>query len=89
MPNEPVQFALLTGAPIHVGTATITVRSRALRVLLPRASGGLVWNRPVSVHVQNADGMDYDLPVRDVTRWAQWALMALGVFFLLMAVRKR
>ncbi len=89
MPNSPVQFATLTGAPIHIGNSTITVRSRVFRSLFPRASGGLVWNRPISIDVQNDDGTAHTVPVRDVTRWAQWALMALSVLFMLLAVRKR
>ncbi len=89
MPNAPIQFTLQTGAPIHIGSTTITVRSRVLRILLPRVSGGLVWNRPVSLRVQNADGTEQELPVRDVTRLAQWTLMGLGVLCLLIAVRKR
>jgi hypothetical protein len=61
--------------PLTVGDVTVTPWARALVVRLPR--GGFVWNRPTAVTVQRA-GAERRLPVVDVTRLLQLALLALA-----------
>jgi hypothetical protein len=53
------------GAPLRAGQVTLTPFSRALVVRLPGASGGLIWNRPVSVLAQYTNG-EQVIPVPDV-----------------------
>lgn len=83
-----IQFGTSVSDPIPIGDKSVTLYSRALQLRFPKSLGGLVWNRPVSVHVQNADGTEQELAVRDVTRWVQWTLMGVSALFALMAVRK-
>ncbi len=89
MPGNLIRSATLSSQPIAVGNMKITVRSRALQVRFPGASGGLIWNRPIAVTVYRPDGSIERLPVRDVTRWAQ-VLLAVGLvaFLLLSNARK-
>ena len=79
MATIPIRVELLDSAPIMSGDAEVVVRSRAVRIPLPFAHGGLIWNRPVSVRVRRMGGSDQTLPVRDVTRLLQLALLALGL----------
>jgi hypothetical protein len=62
--------------PVTVGDVTVTPRSRALVVRLPR--GGVVWNRPTAVTVERA-GQVRRVPVVDTTRILQLGLLALGL----------
>jgi hypothetical protein len=77
--NSLIQIETQWGKPIQFGERKVVVQSRALQIRLPFLEGGLVWNRPVSVLVESSDGHDQVLPVRDVTRIAQIALIALGL----------
>lgn len=66
------------GKFLKLGEGEITPQSRATIVQLPGVSGGLVWNRPAGVLVNWSDGTEAVLPIRDVTRIAQVALLAMG-----------
>ena len=69
------------GETIQAGKTKITPFSQAVKFMLPGSRGGLIWNRPVSVLVQGDDGSEYVLPVVDVTRIAQLALLGIGLAF--------
>lgn len=79
------------GEPIQAGKNKITPFSQAIKLILPRSMGGLVWNRPISVMVQGADGSEQVLPVRDITRSVQLALLGVGLAggFLLWLIKRR
>jgi hypothetical protein len=62
--------------PVTVGDITVTPRSRALVVRLPM--GGLVWNRPTAVLVEQG-GQARRIPIVDVTRIFQMGLLGLAV----------
>ena len=62
--------------PVTVGDITVTPRARALVVRLPW--GGLVWNRPTAVMVEQA-GQVRRIQVVDVTRILQLGLLGLGL----------
>jgi hypothetical protein len=62
--------------PVTVDDITVTPRSRALLVRLPK--GGLVWNRPTPVLVER-DGQARRIPIIDVTRILQVSLLGLAV----------
>jgi hypothetical protein len=62
--------------PVTVDDVTVTPRSRALVVRLPK--GGFVWNRPTAVLVEQ-DGHARRIPVVDITRILQVALLGLAV----------
>src|SRR6266516_5507061 len=55
---------------------TVTPQSRALVVSLPK--GGLVWNRPTAVLVEQ-DGQTRRIPIVDVTRILQVGLLGVAV----------
>ncbi len=77
MPNSMFEIRTQVSDPIAVGSSKIVLRSRAIQIRLP--FGGLVWNRPLSVSVETADGREIEAPVQDVTRMVLWALLALTV----------
>jgi hypothetical protein len=84
VPGPMIQFATLSSQPIAVGDLQITVRSRALQVRFPGASGGVIWNRPIAVSVYQPDGAVEHLPVRDVTRLMQVAFLACALLAFVM-----
>ena len=63
---------------MQVGETEVTPYARATMVQFPGLLGGLVWNRPAGVLVKRSDGGEARLPIRDVTRIAQIALLAIG-----------
>ena len=76
--NEVVQLRKSSGTPVRVGDVTVSPQSLALIVRWP--SGGLVWNRPVAVAVEQG-GLQERLPVIDVTRLVQVGLFILSLAF--------
>lgn len=62
--------------PVTVDGITVTPRSRALVLRLPR--GGLVWNRPTAVLIEQ-DGQARRVPIVDVTRILQVGLLGVAV----------
>ncbi len=71
----------LPGESIQTGPNKITPFSQVVKLMLPGSRGGLIWNRPVSVLVQGTDGSENVLPVVDITRIAQLALLGVGLAF--------
>ena len=69
----------LPGKPIQAGPNTITPFTQVFKITPPGLTGGLIWNRPVSVLVQGQDGSEQVLPVEDITRKAQLTLLGIGL----------
>ncbi len=67
------------GKAVHLNGSTIVPIARSVHIRLPLLSGGLIWNRPIAVLVRPDDGIEYTLPVRDVTRRLQLFVLAAGV----------
>ncbi len=86
-----LRIETLTGQPINVKGTQLRVRSQVVQLRLPVISGGLIWNRPVAVLVQSADGQDRLLPIPDLTRTTVLALTVLGLAtaFLLSLFRRK
>jgi hypothetical protein len=78
------QSQSVSGSPVQVGDITVTPQSRALIVRLP--FGGLVWRRPTAVLVERA-GQTSRIPIVDVTRVVQLALLGASLFVFLITVR--
>lgn len=72
------------GTPRTIDGLTITSESKALALRWPR--GVWVWNRPVAVRIERADGTLERLPILDVTRIGQWALGGLAALFAVVSV---
>jgi len=70
--------------PIQAGRRQISILSRALQIKPPFISGGLVWNRPVKVRIQDADGQTQLIPIVDVTLQviATLSIASLVIFIL-------
>jgi len=75
-----IQIENRAGPPIQSGDTRLVPISRALILHLPGSSGGLVWNRPTAVSVQMENGPEHVLPVQDVTRQTQIAILAAAMF---------
>lgn len=65
----------VTHPPYQVGEWTVTLLARAAAIRLP--FGGLVWNRPTAVIMQQGDNT-VRLAIPDATRYAQLGAMAAG-----------
>ncbi len=76
--KSPIAYETHVSEPLSVGGRQIVVRSRVLRLDLP-PFGGFIWNRPSAVLVRDAGG-ERTLPVVDVTRIAQVALLGGAAF---------
>jgi hypothetical protein len=74
-----IRYEIQTGEPYLAGDTRITPFARVLRIQLPGPFKGLIWNRPTSVLVKTPDGQEQIIPVRDVTRQAQLALLGIGL----------
>ncbi len=82
------------GEPIQAGANRVVPFSQVVRLQIPGLQGGLVWNRPVSVLVQAADGGEQVLAIPDPTRQAQLTFLgaAFGaalIYWLFRAVTRR
>jgi len=69
------------GEAVRVGDATLTPQSQA--VVLRWPNGGLVWNRPVAVRVEQGEDVR-QIPILDVTRLVQ---VGLWVFWIILVFR--
>jgi hypothetical protein len=79
-----LQIETKPGKPISIGKTRIVPYSQSLRVNFPQTNGGLIWNRPISVLVINADGDETVIPVPDVTRRLQIAIFGSGFLGMLL-----
>ena len=77
------RYETTAGEAILVGDVALTPHCRALTLRWP--GGGWIWNRPVSISVEE-HGMVRHLPIVDVTRLAQWTMMGLAMLFVGMGV---
>jgi hypothetical protein len=68
-----VQLRTVQDRPILAGALRLTPESQVLTVRLP--FGGLVWQRPTAVVVEQAGRAIQRLPIVDLTRVAQLALL--------------
>lgn len=88
-PKEIIRWQTLSGEPVTVGDVTITPQAQALIIRLP--FGGLVWNRPVAVLVEQG-GQTRRIPIIDITRVVQLGLLGLSLafaIFLVLSTRRK
>lgn len=87
-----LQLETHPGKPIKIGKTRIVPYAQSLRLISPQNSGGFIWNRPVSVLVTDADGAETIIPIPDITRRMQIAIIAGGfvsMLFVWMITRGR
>lgn len=79
-----VKVETRAGDPIQVGVSKIVPLAQVVRLQIPGWLGGVIWNRPVAVVVKSDEDDEQIVPVVDVTRAAQLAIIGLGFFITLM-----
>ncbi len=92
MLNNIIRIETKAGEPITAGSARLIPFSRSVHIQIPGLPGGVIWNRPISVAVIDADGNEQILPVLDVTRQVQLFLLGAclaGAAFILLISRLR
>jgi hypothetical protein len=75
-----------SGQPIQAHGMRLVLFSQVLHIRLPFAKGGLIWNRPVSLLVVQADGNEKVLAVQDPTRLIVWTLLGTSFLAWLMTI---
>jgi hypothetical protein len=71
------------GQAIPLGSNTLVPIAQVWHLKLPWVQGGLIWNRPVSIVIQDGDQQEQILPIQDVTRQTIWLLFGLTLLALL------
>ena len=66
------------GEPVITGDLKIYPVARSYRVNFPSDQGGIVWNRPLSVIVEDSRGNRQIIPIQDRTRQLQIGILAAG-----------
>lgn len=74
-----------SGEPVPVGDLTVYPVARSYRVSFPGDQGGMVWNKPLGVIVEDQRGSRQTIPVPDVTRRLQVAILGAGFLGSLLA----
>jgi hypothetical protein len=80
-----ISLKTLSSPPLQLGGREVVVHAQALQLRLPFAR--LVWNRPVAVSIHQPGAAPRKLPVVDVTRLAQMALLGAAALVALAAWR--
>ena len=70
-----LEVKTVEGEAIRMSGYAITPQSQS--IILGRGSGGIIWNRPLGVIVEE-NGTQQRLPIIDVTRLVQIGLLVFG-----------
>ncbi len=92
MASSIIQVETKAGEPILAGNVRTIPFSRVVRIQIPGLHGGSIWNRPTSIVVLGQEGEELIIPVHDVTRQGQIAILAaglLGSLLIWLALRRR
>jgi hypothetical protein len=76
---QAIQIETQAGQSIQTGKLRLTPFARSVSLRLPGFPGGIIWNRPTAVLVQHENGDEQLLPVQDITRRQQLALLGAGL----------
>ncbi len=79
MPEPLLRLKTRPGEPVYAGDHLLIPVARAVTIHSPRVPAGLAWSRPVAVRVLPPEGQEQWLPITDVTRVAQLALLGMGL----------
>ena len=72
-----ISWETQSGTSTQVGARIITPQAKALTLRFP--FGGVVWNQPTGVLVEEDGRIEYQ-PIIDVTRTAVWSLLGIALF---------
>lgn len=81
-----LQFETRPGKPVTIGKTRIVPYAQSLRIKLPPNNGGIIWNRPVSILAISPDGIETVIPVPDITRRIQIAIIGSGLLTMLLVL---
>jgi hypothetical protein len=73
-----LQRQTISGDKTQIGDTVVTPQSQSIMLRWPY--GGLVWNRPAAVLVEQ-DNQTTRIPIIDITRILIWGFLGLGLFF--------
>ena len=76
--TQRFQRQTISGEQIKVGDTIVTPQAQSVTLRWPY--GGLLWNRPAAVLVEQ-DDQTTRIPIIDVTRILVWGFLGLGLFF--------
>jgi len=79
MSNNLIRIENRAGKPIALGDTRIIPIARYVKIQPPGYWGILRWSRPATVIVQTPDWQEHVIPIRDVTRQAQFVLLGVGI----------
>ena len=85
-----LKFETQPGEIISYRGATLIPFAQTIRLNIPGINGGLIWRRPVSLLIIDANGKEEVLPIQDITRQILWALLGASIILgLAMIIKKR
>ncbi len=68
-----------SGEPVVVGDVKVYPVARSYRINFPSNQGGISWNRPLAVIVEDSQGSRQVIPVQDRTRQLQVGILLAGL----------
>ena len=68
-----------SGEPVDMGDVKVYPVARSYRINFPSGQGGIAWNRPLAVIVEDSHGNRQVLPVHDRTRQLQVGILLAGL----------
>ena len=77
------------GQSIHFNGNTLVPFTQLWRLKLPWSRDGLIWNRPASVVVRDAQNLETVVLIQDVTRQVSWLLFGLSFASVMLAFLAR
>jgi hypothetical protein len=86
---SPFRLENQEGKPIKAGETLITPISQSFQLTVPGFTGGLIWNRPVGIRVQTANGQEQQIPVQDVTRLVLLGILGFSLLVALLSLSRR
>ena len=80
MANRFIVQQTSSGEPVVVGDVKVYPVARSYRINFPSNQGGISWNRPLAVIVEDSQGSRQVIPVQDRTRQLQVGILLAGLF---------
>ena len=77
------------GQSIRFKGNTLVPFAQVWQLKPPWTKGGLIWNRPVSVVVRDAQNLETVVTIQDVTRQISWLLFGLSFASVMLAFLTR
>lgn len=84
MANKFLVQQTSAGEPVTAGDVKIYPVARSYRINFPSGHGGIVWNRPRSVIVEDSMGRRQIIPIHDYTRRLQIGILSAGIIISLL-----